>query len=731
VAADAPAAPTLTAVVTGHDVEGYLRPCLTSLLEGAPADLEVVVVDDASTDGTLWVAEQVASRDARVRVVPLEERHGPARARQRGVEEAHGDHVLFVDGEATLTRGAVTHVLTHLRDHPADLVVFDHARVTWDGKRHRDGRRRDLAALHEHGPVTATGHPELLARRPVVWDRVYRRTLLERLRPLAPADEVTFAHASLLTADTIGVIDRVLYLERTPWRGRGPRPPAPTAVVAAYATSAEWLDTASAPDGWRRLVAQRALSDLVDASRAAPEPAAAADAVARSAALLARLAPAAPPSPAATADAELAATVLAGDRDGYRRHVDERVAATSPRPGRRDRWRRRLRGPLGKLRRQVLAWAADPRARAELAWYALHRRRPVDPQLAVFAAYWFRSYACNPRAVYEQLRRDAPHVRAVWVVEDRVAGGVPDGVVTVRPGSLRYFAVLARARWLVNNVNLPGHYVKRRGTTFLQTHHGTPLKKMGLDTLHHGGAVRKPAYYRRAIERSEAWDLVLSSNRHSTEVWRRAFPVAADIIEYGYPRNDALVRASAADRTAARRRLGIDDDRRVVLFAPTFRDRGRPFDPRFDLGAFLDALTGDTTLLLRSHYFLANTVDAGGDPRVIDVSGVPDANPLCLAADVLVTDYSSIAVDFALLDRPIVLYVPDLDSYARDRGLYLDLTVDRPGPIARTADELVSAVNEAHLPEHREAAARFRRRLGELDDGRAAERVVSRVFLDR
>ena len=119
----------------------------------------------------------------------------------------------------------------------------------------------------------------------------------------------------------------------------------------------------------------------------------------------------------------------------------------------------------------------------------------------------------------------------------------------------------------------------------------------------------------------------------------------------------------------------------------------------------------------------------GGIGQVRDVTLYPDINDLFLAADVLITDYSSVMFDFAVLDRPIYLLTPDLDTY-RDqlRGFYFDFEAEAPGPIFRDVDDLVDELSANKPDAYSHARAAFRERFAPLDDGHAAERVVDAVF---
>ncbi|MGW0374812.1 CDP-glycerol glycerophosphotransferase family protein, partial [Streptomyces coeruleorubidus] len=392
-----------------------------------------------------------------------------------------------------------------------------------------------------------------------------------------------------------------------------------------------------------------------------------------------------------------------------------------------NRTRRTAQSAVRARKRQAGAKLRDHQYRRALG-------RPVNPHLAVFSAYWHRGVACNPAAIAAKLAELAPQIHPVWVVTEENAALLPPGTDHVVPGSRRYWEVLATAKYLVNNVNFPNAVVKRPDAIHLQTHHGTPLKRMGLDQMAYPAAAQG-LDFQALLERIDKWDYSVSANSHTTRMWERAYPSHYVSLDHGYPRNDVYYTAGAQDIRSVRDRLGIAPGRRAVLYAPTHRDYEAGWTPRLDLAALADRLGDDTVLLVRGHYFyggaaspLTNLRRTG---RIIDVSSYDPVEELCLAADALVTDYSSIMFDYANLDRPIVIHADDWETYRTTRGVYFDLMAEAPGPVARSQQELTEVLTTEAWRDEGAAKARavFRRRFCEYDDGRAAERVVRRVFL--
>ncbi|WP_430784216.1 CDP-glycerol glycerophosphotransferase family protein [Actinoplanes sp. G11-F43] len=283
---------------------------------------------------------------------------------------------------------------------------------------------------------------------------------------------------------------------------------------------------------------------------------------------------------------------------------------------------------------------------------------------------------------------------------------------------------------LISNVNFPGWVEKREDAIHLSTNHGTPVKAMGIDQLKYPAGVTgmNMAWL---LKRCDRWSFSISPNAYTTEVWERAYPCDYETLEYGYPRNDALVNATERDVAEARARVGVHPGQTAVAYLPTYRDYEFGSDALLNVERFADQLPDDTVVLARVHHFDRSHV-SGDHPRVLDLSDHPSVEDVCLAADVLITDYSSVMFDYAVLDRPMAIYAADWEKYRENRGAYLDVFRDGPGVTARTPDELAGMFRSGEVrgPVADLNRAVFRDRFCYLDDGHAAERVVRRVFLD-
>lgn len=312
----------------------------------------------------------------------------------------------------------------------------------------------------------------------------------------------------------------------------------------------------------------------------------------------------------------------------------------------------------------------------------------------------------------------------------RAPSHAPTATARVRPGTAAYWTALARSKYLVSNVRWEERFVKRAGQVVIQTQHGTPLKQMGLD-LQDRPAAARDTDFTALLADVDTWDHCLSANRHSTLVWERVFPGGYATLETGQPRNDVFQQATSTDVTRLRESLGIPEGSVAILYAPTHRDYLRGPRNTLDLERVLRQLGPRFVLLVRAHHLYDAPLTHTSGGRLIDVTGHPSVESLCLASDALITDYSSLMFDYANLNRPIVIHSDDWEAYEAARGTYFDLRAFPPGAVARSEDELIDIFATGHWRGSRSAQLRaaFRERFCPYDDGRAAERVVRRLVL--
>lgn len=382
------------------------------------------------------------------------------------------------------------------------------------------------------------------------------------------------------------------------------------------------------------------------------------------------------------------------------------------------------------------------------------RRLPVKADTVFYESFAGNGMLCNPEAIFRALLEadDMRHLTHIWALDDlgQYASTIAEfsenpRVKFVRAGSIAYHIALCTAKYLVNNATFSYTFAKRPGQVYLNTWHGTPLKAMGYDMPN--GAVDS----RNVLRNLLACDFLLAPNDATASMYLDAYRMTnvfrGAMIHEGTPRID--LQFSAADRKARiRERLlgsGVDmaEGRKIVLYAPTWK--GDFYAPNNDIKQLRNRIQAlrariDTTkyvVLLKVHQQVYQFATRDAELRSLLVSNDVPANDALAVTDVLITDYSSIFVDFLATGRPVLFYTPDLGEYQETRGLNVPVN-DWPGPICVDIDglaRLITAIGTGSADDatvsHAEQYRAAKQRYCPLEDGHAAERVVDIVFRDK
>lgn len=369
---------------------------------------------------------------------------------------------------------------------------------------------------------------------------------------------------------------------------------------------------------------------------------------------------------------------------------------------------------------------------------------PPKSNLVMFESFSGKQYSCNPRAIYEYMLEHHPEFKTSWSVDKRHAQLFKDNNIPyAKRFSFKWLWLMPRAAYWVINSRLPLWIPKPQHTTYLQTWHGTPLKRLATDMEEvHMPGTSSERYKKNFVKEANKWDYLISPNAYSSVIFWGAFQFDGDIIESGYPRNDYLYTHNTQEEIdALKKKCGIPDDKKVILYAPTWRDdqffgKGRyKFDLALDLQWMRGKLGDDYVVILRMHYLVAENFDLTPyEGFAFDFSSYEDIRGLYLMSDLLITDYSSVFFDYANLRRPIIFFTYDLDRY-RDklRGFYFDIEKEAPGPLVKTTDEVIEAI---HGFEERDFAVPksfedFYRKFCHLENGGSSRKVVERVFTEK
>ncbi|MGY2745987.1 CDP-glycerol glycerophosphotransferase family protein [Arthrobacter sp. UYCu723] len=384
-------------------------------------------------------------------------------------------------------------------------------------------------------------------------------------------------------------------------------------------------------------------------------------------------------------------------------------------------------------------YSKSPAVKTVIEYVEYYESLPIVENTILYESNLGTSIDCNPLSMYEKIVEDPKYSGYVhiWTVANGKVSlpasllGRENVRIVVKQSDL-YLRYLATAEYLINNSTFPSYFVLKDGQSYLNTWHGTPMKKMGTDV--EGAALEHANVTRNLLQATH----LLSPNEHTTDVLTRAFGVdqlfAGRIALTGYPRIDKTVKSSAARRDAVFGALGIDpeDHKPIVLYAPTWRGsmNAKVLDAEamaHDIEAL--ASSSDFHLMVRAHHYTEDLL-VGSDQPIAVVPRTLTTNDLLSVVDVLITDYSSVVFDFMATGRPVVLYAPDQEEYAAERGLYFDME-SLPGPVCSTVEEVLEGVrsglaaDQTH-PRYAANQARFT----PAEDGNAAERAIAFFFED-
>lgn len=374
---------------------------------------------------------------------------------------------------------------------------------------------------------------------------------------------------------------------------------------------------------------------------------------------------------------------------------------------------------------------------------------PVKNDTILFESYMASSYACSPRAIYEYILNEPKYnnFRFVWVFREpnKYTFLTDNGRTSlVKYRSFKYYASLARSKYWIVNGWIPTLIRKKPSQIMVQTWHGTPLKRLRNDLIpetKHATLSYEQQVKSNKIDASR-YDYFVSPSRFASQAFRSAFALEElgkkdIIIETGYPRNDFLFTYKSQDVDSVKQKLNIPGDKKIILYAPTWRDDqhdkkdGFIYNLEIDFNYLKRKLGDEYVILFRAHYNIAKEFDfKSHEGFVYDVSGVDEVNELYIISDLLITDYSSVFFDYANLKRPMIFYMYDLEHYEKQlRGFYFDVR-ELPGPIVKTNEELAEAIVnvEKIKKDYAKSYKVFNKKYNYLDDAHASQRVVERVI---
>ena len=327
----------------------------------------------------------------------------------------------------------------------------------------------------------------------------------------------------------------------------------------------------------------------------------------------------------------------------------------------------------------------------------------TDENLVLMNGHGFR-YNDSPRAIYEKMAELGmlSRYRVVWALREAEKYEI-EGAEKIEIDTPKYFLTALRAKYWISCVNIErALHFKKKNTVYLNTWHGASLN-------HVGNAVSK-----RNDFHYEHVNFFCINGEYERDFVIRDFNLLPEsLLTSGYPRNDALYEADEEKTCEFRKALGIPEGKRVMLYAPTWRDStdggaSHKLAPPIDWQRWKSELGDEWVVLLRTHPYTTKLMNVQFDDFVINCTDYPRINDLMIASDLLISDYSSTILDYSILEKPIICFGYDFEEYSAQRGFYFDMETVMPGGVVRNEDALLSRIKTIDWESERAEAKKLK-----------------------
>ncbi|MDR4982208.1 teichoic acid biosynthesis protein F [Bacillus cereus] len=707
---------TVSVIVPVYNKEDYLERCINSVLNQTYTDLEIILINDGSTDNSRRILTEFAREHEQIRYYEFQRNYGVAKARNYGLNKATGEYIYFLDADDYLMIQAIETLIENIENYSAIAGPFSKKTV-----KHSVIKDVNVQLFTQESKM------KMLSRKTVI-NTLFsaehiRRYELRFNEEVSFFSDLTFLMPLLAKEDTFPMIDVPLYIKGECYE------PINNPTLSIISTKYKIHDFFSM---YKTLKAdfynEIHLSSYLDEQLLGFYFKNMTTSVRQSPGLLEKH----------FNDLKENVDLISLDIIKKRNFL-ERLEL---------KWIKKRNQKATficmKIRTLYKRWKKafkDKKSLYQEIYRTILVKLPMNEKTIVFESFAGKSYSCNPRYIYEYLVNSNQDFNFVWIFNE-LDKDILGNAKKVKRFSWKYYYCLATSKYWVTNTRMPNNLSKRKETIYLQTWHGTPLKKLAADMkeVHMPGTTTEK-YKKNFYNESRNWDYLVSPNKYSTEIFKRAFKYDQEILEFGYPRNDILCGNERKRKERANRiksRIGIPKDKKVILYAPTWRDdefyeKGKyRFELKLNLKEMQERFGDQYVIVLRMHYLVADHINIEGMEKfVYELSKYEDIAELYLISDILITDYSSVFFDYANLRRPILFFTYDISKYRSIlRGFYMDFEKEAPGPLLETSDQVINAISniEGIEMEYKETFNRFYNKFCHLDTGRAAKRISEKVF---
>ncbi|MCY9106314.1 CDP-glycerol:glycerophosphate glycerophosphotransferase [Bacillus atrophaeus] len=705
----------VTIVIPFYNTKDYIEECLNSALEQTYENIEIIIVNDGSNEENTAYLERILPRDNRLIYVKLDEHKGVAAARNSAIKAGSGKFLFFLDSDDVIAKNAIELLTRYIKDY--NLIL---------GTTKRLNKPLELMniILKKRSKVVLTKKMYKLFKGRSILNMLIRRDIFSDTESLFYEDTDCFTDISLLVkiisqCEQIPTVKQPTYYKRlrndpitNPGIMQNPNENKTSDFLKIYKhlhneyNSNEriihYLDLLFLNFYRKNIIllfkdtgkVDQFFNDVVSAAK------------------------------------KLNSQTLAKQPFHIRLEMKQLRRANIK------KFKKSIKTHL-----EIRSLRQGLKSIKKFKIYCYRKffiKMPLKEKQIVFESFLGKNYSDSPRDIYEHMIKNNLDYNYVWIFNDKNKK-IPGPAKVVKRFSFKYYYYLGVSKYWVSNSRIPMHIDKREENVYLQTWHGTPLKKLVFDMKEIYSA--NPNYKKNFYTQSRRWDYLIAPNKYSSEIFKSAFLFEKNMLETGYPRNDILYRDNQKEKiNNIKEKIGLPLDKKVILYAPTWRDddfyaAGKyKFNLKLDLQKMKEKLGSDYVIALRMHYFIADEISTEGvEDFAFNLSKYDEIAELYLISDILITDYSSVFFDYANLRRPILFFAYDLEKY-RDklRGFYINIEEDVPGPVVKTSEEVINAISnieDVNL-EYKDKYDHFYDRFCSWHDGQSTEKVVKEVFLE-
>lgn len=348
----------------------------------------------------------------------------------------------------------------------------------------------------------------------------------------------------------------------------------------------------------------------------------------------------------------------------------------------------------------------------------------IDPNLVLMNGHSYK-YNDSPRAIYRkmcELGLDQQY-KIVWALNDPNDVEIPGNVTKVKMDTLEYFKTALKAKYWVSCVGIErGLHFKKKSQKYLNTWHGAAINVCG-----NGVPGRKDFHWKYI-------DYFCVCGKYDEVNFGRDLELnSSSFLRTGLPRNDVLYSVTEESQKKIQEKLGLPVGKKYILYAPTWRDSedgGASYQitPPIDWNRWRQELGDKYIVMLRTHPYTTKLMNVTFNDFVLDYTQYPEVNELLIAADVLISDYSSINLDYCIMGKPMICFGYDYDEYKKTRGFYYDLEKEMPNGVMRTEDEVISHLRKLDYEDDSKRTIQFRDSHCEFGNGNATIECINALF---